>query len=339
MASRIATGSCLVALVCVSIASAQTATFNVDQTGSSLAFTGTAFGQPIQQQGPGSTTTTYHGTINVQLTPGSINLPGGSQVIANNSGSWQPMPGGIAGSAPANYGGQVTIPVFGTGRAAVRNAVFDGTTSPPLALSGGNSATFTPDILFAATAGDIDYNAPIAGVGSDTIAGDSANNTSPNPGTLNIVAGPAPGGATATLTVPVDFMLVVNVGGVGNGEFNFDGSIRATRSTIGGDTNFDGSVNLADFNTLASSFGQSTGQSWLSGDFTFDGNVNLSDFNVLAANFGLSASSPGGPTAGDWKALSSAVSAAIPEPALMLPVAALAAGSGLRIGRQRQATT
>jgi hypothetical protein len=57
--------------------------------------------------------------------------------------------------------------------------------------------------------------------------------------------------------------------------------------TAYGDANLDGSVNLSDFNRLASSFGLS-GRNWSQGDFDFDGDVDLSDFNRLASDFGLS---------------------------------------------------
>jgi hypothetical protein len=77
-----------------------------------------------------------------------------------------------------------------------------------------------------------------------------------------------------------------------------------------GDANLDGVVNLADFNRLAGSFGQ-TGRFWVQGDFNYDGVVNLQDFNRLAANFGLSAGPDGVVDPSDWAALA----AAVPEPA------------------------
>ncbi len=61
------------------------------------------------------------------------------------------------------------------------------------------------------------------------------------------------------------------------------------RHTLYGDANLDARVNLADFNRLASSFGQ-TGRRWVHGDSDFTSEVNLSDFNRLASNFGNSAS-------------------------------------------------
>jgi hypothetical protein len=99
--------------------------------------------------------------------------------------------------------------------------------------------------------------------------------------------------------------------------------IRLTRF---GDANLDGTVNLADFNRLASGFGSTTAN-WDQGDFTYDSLVNLSDFNRLAANFGFSAS-PGGPTPEDWATLAGLV----PEPS---SIAMLGAVSLLSLRRRR----
>jgi hypothetical protein len=52
------------------------------------------------------------------------------------------------------------------------------------------------------------------------------------------------------------------------------------------DADVNGTVNLADFNRLASGFGTNTDARWNQGDFNFDRRVNLNDFNLLAANFG-----------------------------------------------------
>lgn len=59
------------------------------------------------------------------------------------------------------------------------------------------------------------------------------------------------------------------------------------RLTLYGDANLSGSVNSADFNILATSFG-TTNKFWQDADFTFDGSVNGADFNLLATNFGAS---------------------------------------------------
>jgi hypothetical protein len=84
--------------------------------------------------------------------------------------------------------------------------------------------------------------------------------------------------------------------------------------TYAGDATLDGVVNLADFNALASNFGQ-TGKLWHQGDFNYDSIVNLADFNLLASNFGFAALAHN-PTPQDWSTLA----AVVPEPtSLLLP--------------------
>jgi hypothetical protein len=54
-----------------------------------------------------------------------------------------------------------------------------------------------------------------------------------------------------------------------------------------GDTNHDGTVNVADLADLAGNFGVTSGATWAQGDFNYDGNVNVADLADLAGNFGL----------------------------------------------------
>jgi phosphoheptose isomerase len=56
---------------------------------------------------------------------------------------------------------------------------------------------------------------------------------------------------------------------------------------LAGDANRDRVVNLADFNVLASNFGQPN-RMFSQGDFNYDSLVNLADFNILASRFGTS---------------------------------------------------
>jgi hypothetical protein len=67
-------------------------------------------------------------------------------------------------------------------------------------------------------------------------------------------------------------------------------SARATdlqvRYSYFGDANLDGTVNTADFTSLASNFGSAT-TPWAQGDFNYDGKVNSLDFNAIATNFGV----------------------------------------------------
>jgi hypothetical protein len=99
-------------------------------------------------------------------------------------------------------------------------------------------------------------------------------------------------------------------------------------STVPGDANIDGTVNLEDFNALAANFGQSN-RTWTTGDFNYDGLTNLADFNILATHFGVSAAGTD-VTPQDWANLASA----IPEPgnAVLLWL-----GTGCLLRRRRTA--
>jgi hypothetical protein len=78
----------------------------------------------------------------------------------------------------------------------------------------------------------------------------------------------------------------------GSGVADAAGNTLTTDATLdfaflAGDANRDGTVNLSDFNILASNFGQSP-RDFTQGDFSYDGSVDLVDFNLLAGRFGTS---------------------------------------------------
>jgi hypothetical protein len=66
---------------------------------------------------------------------------------------------------------------------------------------------------------------------------------------------------------------------------SIDDTTVIVKYTFYGDTNLDGTVNLTDFNALASHFGQSPIR-WFGGNLDYDNDVDLADFNKLASNFG-----------------------------------------------------
>jgi hypothetical protein len=69
---------------------------------------------------------------------------------------------------------------------------------------------------------------------------------------------------------------------------SIDGTSILLTHTLYGDADLNRTVNLDDFNRLATNFGAS-GRRWAHGDSTYDQTVNLNDFNALAANFGRAA--------------------------------------------------
>jgi len=73
-----------------------------------------------------------------------------------------------------------------------------------------------------------------------------------------------------------------------------DDLIHAKIATEYGDANLDFQVGLADYNILASHFGQAGTFEWEDGDFTGDGKVNFADYQILEAAFGFGGA-PGAP--------------------------------------------
>lgn len=198
-----------VAVCCLVSATArgELKTFTVDTNQSLLTISGTftyeTTSLPLEQQGPGSLTTHYTGTILANVTDSTITFVGGSSVIGLNSGSWQPLPGGALGSAPANYGGKVYrwfLVVIVDAKAAVRDALLDVTSGvlPITATefsSQGLVFNFPPE---ATTVLDYNYSGVIgSGSGSQLLTDSSTNSVSTN-ATLKVVGG------ELVLTIPVD---------------------------------------------------------------------------------------------------------------------------------------
>lgn len=111
--------------------------FTIDPSQSRITLSGTVEGLVFSAQQLGSLTTTYTGNLNATDSGSTIQFTGSSTIAAITNGIWQPGMGGAAGSAPADYGAQVSLPLLGTGYGAGRNIVLD-MTSPLLILNGTN---------------------------------------------------------------------------------------------------------------------------------------------------------------------------------------------------------
>ncbi|HVU07004.1 MAG TPA: hypothetical protein VHG89_00505 [Verrucomicrobiae bacterium] len=119
--------------------------FTLDPARSFLVITGNLAGVTFAAQGTGALSNTFSGTLDVELVYSStptIQLFGGTNIIANVNGNWQPQLGGAAGTAPGNYGVvahsvPVGLTIPGDVYATLRNAFFD-LESVPLPITGDN---------------------------------------------------------------------------------------------------------------------------------------------------------------------------------------------------------
>ena len=158
--------------------------FAIDPARSQLTLSGKIAGYTVTTQGAGSLTTTYSGNINAKVSGSSIQFTGSSTITAKTNGVWQPAVGGGSGSAAADYGAQVSVPIFGTGYGALRNLVFD-VTSPSLTLAGTNFDSSALVFSFTPSSNSsLDYNAVVtdgtlalAGYSTNTIANQASLST------------------------------------------------------------------------------------------------------------------------------------------------------------------
>ena len=128
----------------------------------------------------------------------------------------------------------------------------------------------------------------------------------------------------ANASIPRRQISLVDVELNDTGDITEGADFKLIRTALGasltdGDSNFDGTVNIADFNDVAANFGSAAGK-WSLGDFNFDGVVNSLDLNAIATNFGVTA-----PAA-------VALGALVPEPASIAIL--LVATSGLMFRRR-----
>lgn len=153
--------------------------FDIDASQTRLAISGSLAEEPFSAQGPGALTTSYHGTINADLTTSTLQFTGGSTIDTETNGIWQPATGGGAGSEPADYGVTNSInlsigaPMYFPGNAAFRNIALD-LTSPVLNLTNGGFAGDRLVFSFVTNTStfDYDYNNYEGSIGLD---GDSTN--------------------------------------------------------------------------------------------------------------------------------------------------------------------
>jgi hypothetical protein len=199
--------------------------FTLNPNNSQLTLSGTVNDGQAQQQGDGSLTTRYSGTISTDLADDLSTirfLSDGTAINALVSGQWAPLPGGGDGTANANYGAQannfhVQLGPFSVtvtnAQIGFRNVVLTTSSDNPLLLDGSSAPLYAFDagsLRGNATAGSADYRAVIP---DSTISGgpvdlsnQSAQNQATDPATVL-----DNGDGTFTLTVPVKITITTNI--------------------------------------------------------------------------------------------------------------------------------
>lgn len=231
---KVLTG-CVFAILCGTPVFAQqyTGTLNVVTASSSLTMSGDLNSAPFTAQAAGSLTTSYSGTLglNVDLTANTVQFTNLGTALANINGTWIPAVGGgtvgTPGSAQGNYG--IVIAAFLL-NGAFRNLSYTVTSGAPISMTGTGPYAFNVNggtQSFTTATGTLDYNSgPFNIVGTTSVAGGLANNT--NATAASLVDGGS-GVFTVTFPVTLNFAGTTNIG-TGSVPFNinFNGSITAT---------------------------------------------------------------------------------------------------------------
>ena len=187
----------LAAACLIQLSQAAPTVFTIDSSQSQVAASGTVIGGVLTPQGAGALSTSYSGIFNADVTGSTIQFTGGSTIIAQNSGSWQPDEDSLPGTAPANYGAKanVTYIIPITFYGALRNIVLD-LTSPEISIIGGGFPA--SNLVFSSTspAAVLDYYSTVIS-GSVALNG-YATNAIATQATLTS------SGSTQTLVIPID---------------------------------------------------------------------------------------------------------------------------------------
>jgi hypothetical protein len=226
------------------IARADTRIYTLDPAQSSITLSGTVTSQfgtaPIEQQGPGSLTTSYTGTIHADRSSSTIQFLSGGAIDANVSGNWQPLADASAGSAPADYGARVVFTIIVVNFAG-RDLAADLTGAITPVDGSGNFDLANSTVNF--TSGSIAYRANFGLTpGVESLAGNSGNLA----GTATLTTE----GAFEKLLLPVDATFNIPIDATTSANLTLDGQLIAFAplpEELPGDFNQDGSVDAADY--------------------------------------------------------------------------------------------
>lgn len=184
---------------------------------------------PVTPQEAGSLTAAYGGTINVAISASTIQFTGSSLIAAQtNALPQQPAPGGIAGSAPADYGGLAQENLFFymiKMNLALRNVVLD-VTSPALTVADNNFPVSQLQFLFSSNVTEtIDYLDNIGDAGTANLTGTSVDAASTS-ASLMVTNG------MQILTIPVNMTFTQGSGALDGTTLDMVGQIVATQPLV-----------------------------------------------------------------------------------------------------------
>ncbi|MHB8520460.1 MAG: hypothetical protein ACYDH9_06850 [Limisphaerales bacterium] len=196
----------------------------LDTNQSSITISGSILGYGFVEQGSGSLTTHYSGSIQTAQAAGTIQFTGQSLIQAQDNGTWQPKADGSAGSDPANYGATASAG-FATAKAALRNILLDAT-SPAISVNNGqfDSASLVFGFPSSATS-TLAYNVSgfINQSGAKPLTGYATNN-------VTSLATLTTAGGQQTLTIPVDATFLFSLLSANDTTINLKGQLVAVSS-------------------------------------------------------------------------------------------------------------
>ena len=102
----------------------------------------------------------------------------------------------------------------------------------------------------------------------------------------------------ATFYVPTGLPAQVSYSGALS--FTYGGGVveaGSLQTTIPGDANGDGRVDINDLTIVLSNYGRTAGASWSTGDFNGDGRVDINDLTIVLSSYGATVGSSAGATA------------------------------------------
>jgi autotransporter-associated beta strand protein len=248
-----------------------------------------------------STVNTYTG--NTTVNAGTLTLAAGGAIVSVNVT--------VAGGATLNAAGSLASTAVVTADGSVNFGVVNSTAAvtqqlASLTIDTGVTSSITHSAVGASFVSKTLH--PVTLTLNGTAALDLTNNIFISSGTVATAEGLITGGQIKTTDGAGNrsgLVLGYKIAGGGNYEI---------RATLLGDTDLDGTVNVADLGNLATNF-NSTSALWINGDFDYNGNVNVADLGDLATNFGQTLTGGAGAAAGSAASpMSLPTDAAVPEP-------------------------